>query len=81
MLTSAVASRADVLGSFHTGIPWESASGIADRVDVISHMRAASGAEDQVLRALLGMFGLTGAIAFQDAGTLSGGEKTKLALA
>jgi ATPase subunit of ABC transporter with duplicated ATPase domains len=55
--------------------------GIADRVDVISHMRAASGAEDQVLRALLGMFGLTGAIAFQDAGTLSGGEKTKLALA
>jgi ATPase subunit of ABC transporter with duplicated ATPase domains len=55
--------------------------GIADRVDVISHMRAASGADDQALRALLGMFGLTGAIAFQDAGTLSGGEKTKLALA
>ena len=27
------------------------------------------------------MFGLPGAIAFQDAGTLSGGEKTKLALA
>jgi ATPase subunit of ABC transporter with duplicated ATPase domains len=27
------------------------------------------------------MFDLTGAIAFQDAGTLSGGEKTKLALA
>ena len=27
------------------------------------------------------MFGLTGSIAFQDAGTLSGGEKTKLALA
>ena len=27
------------------------------------------------------MFGLTGEIAFQDAGTLSGGEKTKLALA
>ena len=27
------------------------------------------------------MFGLTGDIAFQDAGTLSGGEKTKLALA
>ena len=31
--------------------------------------------------ALLGMFGLTGDVAFQDAGTLSGGEKTKLALA
>jgi ATPase subunit of ABC transporter with duplicated ATPase domains len=27
------------------------------------------------------MFGLSGDIAFQDAGTLSGGEKTKLALA
>src|SRR5207302_4222004 len=30
---------------------------------------------------LLGMFNLTGDIARQDAGTLSGGEKTKLALA
>jgi ATPase subunit of ABC transporter with duplicated ATPase domains len=35
----------------------------------------------QELRALLGMFGITGDMAFQDAGTLSGGEKTKLALA
>ena len=34
-----------------------------------------------MLRALLGMFGLSGDIARQDAGTLSGGEKTKLALA
>ena len=33
------------------------------------------------LRSLLGMFALTGEMAFQDAGTLSGGEKTKLALA
>jgi ATPase subunit of ABC transporter with duplicated ATPase domains len=31
-------------------------------------------------RGLLGMFGLTGDKAFQEAGTLSGGEKTKLAL-
>ena len=30
---------------------------------------------------MLGMFGLTGEKVFQDAGTLSGGEKTKLALA
>ena len=36
---------------------------------------------DEELRRLLGMFGLTGDKAFQDAGTLSGGEKTKLALA
>ena len=33
------------------------------------------------LRALLGMFGLQGEKVFQDSGTLSGGEKTKLALA
>jgi ATPase subunit of ABC transporter with duplicated ATPase domains len=55
--------------------------GIADGVDVLEHMRAASTADDQQLRSLLGMFGLSGGIAFQDAGTLSGGEKTKLALA
>ena len=55
--------------------------GITDGVDVLTHMRAESPADDQQLRSLLGMFGLSGAIAFQDAGTLSGGEKTKLALA
>ena len=38
-------------------------------------------ASERDRRALLGMFGLVGDIAFQDAGTLSGGEKTKLALA
>ena len=55
--------------------------GIEPGIDVLSHMRASSSAEPQALRSLLGMFGLTGDIAFQDAGTLSGGEKTKLALA
>ena len=55
--------------------------GIHDGLGVLSHMKAASGAEDQTLRSLLGMFALHGDIAFQDAGTLSGGEKTKLALA
>jgi len=55
--------------------------GITPGIDVISHMRAASNAPDQQLRALLGMFQLTQQVAFQDAGTLSGGEKTKLALA
>ena len=44
-------------------------------------MHQASRADDQALRTLLGMFGLHGEMAFQDAGTLSGGEKTKLALA
>jgi ATPase subunit of ABC transporter with duplicated ATPase domains len=55
--------------------------GIRDGVDVLSHVRAESAEADQDLRALLGMFSLTGEVAFQDAGTLSGGEKTKLALA
>ncbi len=55
--------------------------GLRDGVDVLTHMREASPADDQTLRSLLGMFGLPGEMAFQDAGTLSGGEKTKLALA
>jgi ATPase subunit of ABC transporter with duplicated ATPase domains len=55
--------------------------GIEPGVDVITHMRTQSNALDQQLRALLGMFELRGERAFQDAGTLSGGEKTKLALA
>ena len=56
--------------------------GIRAGVPVLTHMRQeAPDVEERVLRALLGMFGLTGDIARQDAGTLSGGEKTKLALA
>ena len=43
-------------------------------------MRDVSSEPDQYLRSLLGMFGLHGEIVFQDASTLSGGEKTKLAL-
>ncbi len=49
------------------------------------HMRrelpAGSALTETQLRALLGMFGLQGEKVFQDSGTLSGGEKTKLALA
>jgi ATPase subunit of ABC transporter with duplicated ATPase domains len=55
--------------------------GIRDGVPAIAHMRSQSSEDDQILRSLLGMFGLSGEMAFQDAGTLSGGEKTKLALA
>ena len=55
--------------------------GIRDGESVLAHVRAESvDASDQDLRGLLGMFGLRGRVAFQDAGTLSGGEKTKLAL-
>ena len=55
--------------------------GIRAGVPVLAHMREQSDADERVLRALLGSFNLTGDIARQDAGTLSGGEKTKLALA
>ena len=56
--------------------------GIRAGASVLAHMRdQAPDAEERVLRALLGMFSLTGDVARQDAGTLSGGEKTKLALA
>lgn len=55
--------------------------GITAGRDLLTHMRASSDVPDQTLRSLLGMFGLTAEMAFQDAGTLSGGEKTKLALA
>ncbi|MBW3590607.1 MAG: ATP-binding cassette domain-containing protein [Actinobacteria bacterium] len=48
---------------------------------VIDHLRTVSGFTDQQIRSLLGMFTLSGDIAFQPAGSLSGGEKTKLALA
>jgi len=56
--------------------------GIHEGMAVLAHVRGESAdASDQDLRALIGMFGLTGEVAHQDAGTLSGGEKTKLALA
>lgn len=55
--------------------------GVSPGRDLLEHMRASSDVPDQQLRSLLGMFGLTAEMAFQDAGTLSGGEKTKLALA
>jgi ATPase subunit of ABC transporter with duplicated ATPase domains len=55
--------------------------GIRDGVNLLDHMKGESGEDDQTLRGLLGMFDLHGEMAFQDAGTLSGGEKTKLALA
>ncbi|MFM1791035.1 MAG: hypothetical protein RLZZ526_1362 [Actinomycetota bacterium] len=52
---------------------------------LIWHMRrelpSGSALTETQLRSLLGMFGLQGEKVFQDSGTLSGGEKTKLALA
>ncbi len=58
--------------------------GIVTGRTLLEHMREGAvdaATSDEELRRLLGMFGLTGDKANQDAGTLSGGEKTKLALA
>ncbi|HEY4867469.1 MAG TPA: ABC-F family ATP-binding cassette domain-containing protein [Candidatus Dormibacteraeota bacterium] len=55
--------------------------GVVPGRDLLSHMREVSEVPEPQLRALLGMFGLSGKKAMQDAGTLSGGEKTRLALA
>jgi ATPase subunit of ABC transporter with duplicated ATPase domains len=54
--------------------------GIEAGVSVLDHLRRTANVPDDELRALLGMFDLRGDKAFQDASTLSGGEKTKLAL-
>jgi len=55
--------------------------GLVPERSLLDHLRQQAGLDDTLLRSLLGMFGLTGEKAFQAAGTLSGGEKTKLALA
>ena len=55
--------------------------GIVAGRTVVDHLHEESAAPEPELRGLLGMFGLVGDKAFQDASTLSGGEKTKLALA
>ena len=74
-------------GTWHTGLNVSAGyyaqehEGIRQGEGVLAHMRSSSPAPERELRALMGMFGLYGDIAFQDASTLSGGEKTKLALA
>jgi ATPase subunit of ABC transporter with duplicated ATPase domains len=55
--------------------------GLVPEWSLLEHLSQQAGLEETTLRALLGMFGLTGEKAHQDAGSLSGGEKTKLALA
>jgi ATPase subunit of ABC transporter with duplicated ATPase domains len=55
--------------------------GIGAGTSVIDHVRDGTLATETERRGTLGAFGLVGEVAFQDAGTLSGGEKTKLALA
>ena len=55
------------------------------QASLIHHMRRVApvslGLTESQLRGMLGMFGLSGTKVFQESATLSGGEKTKLALA
>ena len=57
--------------------------GITADATLLDHLRASATASltETQLRGVLGMFGLSGDKVHQEAGTLSGGEKTKLALA
>ena len=48
---------------------------------LLQHMHERADIGDAQARSVMGMFGLSGDKVLQDAGTLSGGEKTKLALA
>ncbi len=55
--------------------------GITEGRTLLEHVTESSpDSSDEIRRGLLAMFGLTGGKVFQDASTLSGGEKTKLAL-
>lgn len=58
---------------------------LVSSLSLIDHMRREAPPQlaltETYLRGLLGMFGLSGDKVFQESGTLSGGEKTKLALA
>ncbi|MDQ2960169.1 MAG: ATP-binding cassette domain-containing protein [Candidatus Dormibacteraeota bacterium] len=55
---------------------------ILPKISVLDNLRSrVPEASEGELRGVLGHFGLVGDVATQDAGTLSGGEKTKLALA
>ena len=55
------------------------------QASLIDHLRRVApvslGLTESQLRGMLGMFGLSGSKVFQESATLSGGEKTKLALA
>ena len=73
-----VALGHDVVGGYYA----QEHEGLDPDRTLIDHIREqAHLLPDSTQRGLLGMFGLSGEKAFQAAGTLSGGEKTKLALA
>ena len=74
--------RGDVRFGFQvsTGYYAQEHENIRPGVSLLEHVQEQRIGTLSELRGLLGMFGLTGEMAFQDASTLSGGEKTKLSL-
>ncbi len=64
-----------------TGYYAQEHEGIEHSTSALEHLRRAGDLSDQELRSLLAMTGLSPEVAGQAAGTMSGGEKTKLALA
>ena len=81
-VSDADAGRVDFGTGVSLGYYAQEHEGIQPGQSLLTHMREqAPKLADQELRRLLGMFHLTGDKSEQDAGTLSGGEKTKLALA
>ncbi len=79
--TTADAGRVELGHKVSAGYYAQEHEGITAGREVLGHLTGTVGLPAQQLRSLLGTFGLSGDVAFQDAGTLSGGEKTKLALA
>ena len=82
-VTEPTLGTADWSGGVSVGYYAQEHEGISAGLSLVEHMTAAATDElsEREMRSLLGMFGLTGDKAHQDASTLSGGEKTKLALA
>jgi ATPase subunit of ABC transporter with duplicated ATPase domains len=80
---TSAADRGIVDWGYHVDVGYyaQEHEGIRQGASVLDHMDEASpGQPTQARRRLLGMFGLSGDKVHQDASTLSGGEKTKLAL-
>jgi ATPase subunit of ABC transporter with duplicated ATPase domains len=79
-----VADRGEVDLGYHVSAGYyaqEHEGLVADRSVLENMAEQSPDLGDEQRRSLLGMFGLNGSKVFQPAGTLSGGEKTKLALA
>jgi ATPase subunit of ABC transporter with duplicated ATPase domains len=83
LASQTVADQGEVRFGLGVGVGYyaQEHENVRNGVDLLTHMQESADLPLNELRGLLGMYGLIGEKAFQDAGTLSGGEKTKLSLA